>query len=453
MVLLKPKPSFVLLLLRLVLLRTPNAECRNLVSSCLWLPPAARLALQQDKGLQRDCQNFIRRTSGDSLGVSWEPLAVEGYQVANVLFDKIALGPPLQKDSNSAIVNKDERTSSTTNGVVVCFPRCLDHITQRLQLLVDVINANCEQLGYVRATCLLWPKSPCTMMKLSWDPHQSRSKYNAERLGVSQTVAIESTIIKTRDWVDHTLCRLRFCPYTASMERAAVGLETVNVSEGPIGIRHSLSAIGKVANVSDGNLEGEADVRENAVEIPAAALLVSAFWKGVCEMATLPENDVATLLIIAPPCYDQDFRAFCGVCDNLIEPSVQAVRAQDLVGRAWFHPQYEAALVGHSIILPGHALPAAMVQTFVQIHYPPDQTKALSTMPDALDLPTIAKANDMVRWTPHATINLLRRNQLSAAKQVEAILPNPRPNYVYARNVVRIVQESLSANAKKGTIQ
>jgi hypothetical protein len=54
---------------------------------------------------------------------------------------------------------------------------------------------------------------------------------------------------------------------------------------------------------------------------------------------------------------------------------------------------------------------------------------------------TIARANDAVRWTPHATINLLRRSQLTAAKQVEAASSNKKPNAVYARNVLRIIDD------------
>jgi 16S rRNA C967 or C1407 C5-methylase (RsmB/RsmF family) len=58
------------------------------------------------------------------------------------------------------------------------------------------------------------------------------------------------------------------------------------------------------------------------------------------------------------------------------------------------------------------------------------------------DEAVIAHANDAVRWTPHATINLLRRSQLSAAKKLEAAAPNSKPNAIYARNVLRIIEDT-----------
>lgn len=58
-----------------------------------------------------------------------------------------------------------------------------------------------------------------------------------------------------------------------------------------------------------------------------------------------------------------------------------------------------------------------------------------------LDEAAIAHANDAVRWTPHATINLLRRSQLTAAKTLEAAASNSKPNAIYARNVLRIIKD------------
>lgn len=422
------------LLVSVLLSLTAESRNQNAVS-CFWMPPATRLALNQEESLQRDCQIFITQNVGHSKDCSmcWEPSAREGYQVAKSLFDKIAQG---RLDDSSSNLDKPKYE------VAVFFPRWSDQTIQRLQLLADVINANSEELGCVQAICLAWPSAPCTVVKLCWDKNPNK----INKIEPISTSNWESAVADTQDWVENTLCRLRLCPYTASIERAAVGLEVAHVSEGSIGIRHSLSPFAQKEDFG-GYPEVGATVKVGftATSTPAAAL-ASAFWNGVSELATRPEQDVATLLIVAPPTYDGDFVAFYQICDNLIEPMVQAVRAQGLVGRAWFHPKYEASLVHHTTILPGHALPAAMVESFVETYYS-DPKKSTSSLP-TLDGAAIAKANDMVRWTPHATINLLRRSQLTAAKQVEANLPNQRPNFVYARNVIRILQESSVPSAK-----
>jgi hypothetical protein len=232
---------------------------------------------------------------------------------------------------------------------------------------------------------------------------------------------LKGAISETEKWVDDTLCRLKLCPYTASLQRAAIGLETAGVVEGPVVVRHS---------------------QTNVLIDNRAAAVAAAFWQGLTELATQPESSVATLLIVGPESYNDDFREFAAVCDELMEPSVQAVGACDIIGRAWFHPFYCADVVGHSSVLAGHALPSTMVQGFVDQYHGEDS----SYSPDSID-----RANDAVRWTPHATINLLRRSQLTAAKQIEAAAANKKPNAVYARNVLRIIDDDklLSHSMKK----
>ena len=145
--------------------------------------------------------------------------------------------------------------------------------------------------------------------------------------------------------------------------------------------------------------------------------------------------------MVAPASYDNNFLAFASLCDKLIEPSVKATGADSIVGRAWFHPNYEAAAIGHKMILPGHALPSTMVSGFIY---------KLGLDPQLTLIPSdIALANDAVRRTPHATINLLRRSQLNAAKQLEAQMANKRPNSVYAKNVIRILADGVLLRSTK----
>jgi len=353
-------------------------------SLCLVLPPAVRLGLGQEKALRNECERVGK-------GIfAWEPKVSKGYEVATKVFE--------------AIANEDRSSSRMT----MWFPSVKDKSV--VEAITSVVQDNCDRLGLDAVKASSWPDAPATMIYISWttDCAEVISKDNEFESRV------KAAIVDTERWVDDTLCRLALCPYTASLQRAAIGLETAGVTEGPVIVRHSYAA---------------------SFNACRAASLAASFWRGVSELANEPEGEVATLLVIGPEPYDSDFVSFAAVCDELIEPSVQAVGATDVIGRAWFHPLYRAASIGHSTILPGHALPAAMVKGFVNKYNGGDSTPSSET---------IAHANDAVRWTPHATINLLRRSQLTAAKTVEAAAANSKPNAVYARNALRIIDDATS---------
>jgi hypothetical protein len=123
----------------------------------------------------------------------------------------------------------------------------------------------------------------------------------------------------------------------------------------------------------------------------------------VTELANVDERDVATLLIISPSIFDDDFIQFSAVFDQLIEPSVQATGSEVLVGRALFHPKYQASLIGHDKVIAGHALPAKLVEDFMKQYAPSGNERSDNCGGDVdvtegiPDIQTIALAND-VRW-------------------------------------------------------
>jgi hypothetical protein len=239
---------------------------------------------------------------------------------------------------------------------------------------MQVLNDNSHRLGNINVSSTAWPESPATQVRIFKQPSSSSSSFCQDptpaREAGSRAPAITSAIQDTEKWVKEKLCGIRLCPHPASMTRAAVGLESVGMAEGPIVIQHSKD--------------------EDAIGTDAA-LLSLAFWKGATELATVREEKVATFLIIAPTSLDNDFVEFTAVFDELIEPSVQAVGAESIVGRALFHPQYNASLIGHDNIFAGHALPAKMVQgLFVEDQYAEAGTNIIP------DLDAIALANDAV---------------------------------------------------------
>ncbi|CAM9644363.1 unnamed protein product, partial [Heterosigma akashiwo] len=296
---------------------------------------------------------------------------------------------------------------SLSNGTECClvFPLIKDQ--EMLLRLADVINRNSNQLLMnVETEAELYPESPAPFIKLSFP---NKLSYESNRQSPRDGEELERETVKeaTAAWVDNFLGKNQLCPYTASRLAAAIGLKTVGVRPGPVEIRTILPS-------------------ENQNK-PAATL--SYFWSCVSEIANTPEEDLATFLLCCPD-YDEDFSTFVAICDGLVQASIEAVGATDIIGRAWFHPLYETAAVGHSNLIPGHALPHEMVHDFV---------KAQSDK--QLSFEEVSKVNDLVRKTPHATINILRRSQLVAAQEYEMSMPKesrPKANSVYVRNVERL---------------
>ena len=383
---------------------------------CLQLPPSARLAMGQLEALKQDCMN----ASESEKCFHWvDDVQDCDYGLATRIFETIETTMTASSDGDG------------TSKKELWFPK-LDASKEGLNRFVDVLASNSERLGGLRVELSSWPKTPATLIKLWWPSPPPIG----EQEFISNESSISSAVRETEIWVEETLCRLALCPYTASMQRAAVGLESVGVKEGPIIIRHACTSTTTKTPMD--------------ASYAAAAITANAFWKGVSELASKSEEDVATFLIVAPSWYDNEFLEFSRTFDDLIEASVQATRAETIVGRAVFHPRYDSALIGHSEVLPGHALPARMVAGFVEKYLSEDEERVNlksgghETTPTERirpNLEAIAKANDAVRWTPHATLNLLRRSQLKASKVAEAESAKSRPNWIYARNVLRILKQ------------
>ena len=315
--------------------------------------------------------------------------------------------------------------ASSTNACVWMPKMKSREALQMLSKLVVVLNDNTEMLGGWTASLLNWPQAATTGIVLA-----NAKEAAADVIGSTYPVALDTTqqnnaITDTELWVNSTLCGLGLCPYTASMTKAAIGLDSVDVSSGPIVVRHASSTLS--SSLCNG---------DRTCEPSDAVILGASFWNAVVDLARRPETEVATFLLIAPPRYDHHFEDFVATCDNLLERSCKAVAADSIIGKAWFHPSYNSSVVGQDSILPGHALPARMVKEFVDRYF---------SDVEGLDLAAVSRANDAVRHTPHATVNLLRRSQLRASKEAEAASlkggKEGRPNFIYAQNVRRMTAE------------
>ena len=285
---------------------------------------------------------------------------------------------------------------SAARNLTLAFPAASSD--EMLTALAELLNSNSCRLDGLRAAAL--PGAPAPMLRLTV---RSGSE-GARGRSADETAAV---FARTREWVDSRLVRQRLCPFTASSSKAAAGLDMVDVAPGPIAYR----------------ISGAGGSR--------AAALACAFWAAACEVASTPERELSTVLLMAPE-FDDDFGGFVEVCDRLVQPSVQLASAEELIGRAWFHPSYDADAVGHAGVVAGHAVPHTLVAGFFE-----KVGAGPAPPPDAL-----ARANNEIRRTPHATLNLLRRSQLRAAQRFEASTPSaPPPNSVYVRNVQRVLRD------------
>jgi hypothetical protein len=370
------------------------------------------------RSLETHCGVVQYGSAENYVHLRWEPYVQESYEVANVIFQEIA-----RVARERYIDTKASRTPDTR--VISCpsmfQPNHLEAIAKVLQ------SKKCKKfLGLEDASVELYPSSPSPYLQLTFSSPEHDEQPSNETSGINQTsrVTSESTAIcDTENWVDNFLGKYNLCPYTTSVTKAAVGLSLVKV---PVGSVHIV--VGSTNTLDDFQTK---NVDFNKLR---AAELVSSFWSETVTLIQSPESEWATSLVVLPE-YDNDFETFYDICDNIIQPIIEATSSTNYIGRAWFHPKYDADQVGHDSVIAGHAVPHKMVRQFIQTIKGPDSAKSIA--PNDL-----SNANNKVRMTPHATINILRRSQLNAAAQYEKGLGDkkPTPNSIYVRNTMKLIE-------------
>mmetsp|Transcript_26700 Transcript_26700/g.56237 ORF Transcript_26700/g.56237 Transcript_26700/m.56237 type:complete len:417 (+) Transcript_26700:49-1299(+) len=335
----------------------------------------------------------------------WEPALEESYSVACKIFEEIF---------------SYQKSTRSPRKIILSFPS-MSRQTD-LENLANVLQSNeCGLLlGIEDAVSELYPSSPAPYISITF-PAESDVEPNMV-VKESEQASCDDARTNTEDWVNNFLGLYRLCPYTSSVTRAAVGLKSVGVPVGGVHIT--------VGHTGYCNIPSKRKL--NAAEV------TSLFWSEVSFLLNSPQDEWATSLLVFPA-YDLDFDAFIEICDKIVEPSVVATKSTDYIGRAWFHPLYNADAVGHSTVIAGHAIPHKMVEQF--------RASSNDGNKKELHYDSLARANDLVRQTPHATINILRRSQLTKAGDYEKSLGHrgPKPNSVYVRNAVRL-SDSLLGN-------
>jgi hypothetical protein len=352
------------------------------ISRALILPPVdrIRMGLFESECLEDEC-----REASEGFQFYYEIDVEKEYQLGASVFKRIA--------------------QCNREPTKMWFPKCLNRQGE-IDKLTATLNDNSNRLGGLQASCEHWHESPASVISITWDEDVGEDVYVPETPDV-----VELASQNTEAYVMNKVGKLGLCPYTKSMTRAAIGLEGVGVKEGPVIIRHAANAVDFPAKASP------------------AAVMCAMYWQGVQELLERPEEEVATLLLVAPAVYDNDFSAFHQTCDNLIEKSITLLSGS--IGRVWFHPTYELAQVGEST--GGHTVPLSVVERYMD-EFLLDHPGVQRPSPEEMKI-----GHDLSRRSPNAMINLLRGPQLKKAQAKEK-----NHKHIYAKNIVTLLEEELS---------
>jgi hypothetical protein len=216
-------------------------------------------------------------------------------------------------------------------------------------------------------------------------------------LTVKTRCTAEIVVEQTKSWVQRVLVELSICPFTKSSTFSGQGLSDVGVPVGRIAYHAS----------------------------PATALLplLSDTWNAISEMilAGPKGRSGVSSILLAAPAFDEDFDVWAGPVFGVLEASVVACNLESQVGVVCFHPLYATP---DGSTFPGfghmHSLPR-LQQWYRDCTTPARQRPDGSAMQDEdaatdLSLQQIAAGGAWQRRTPHATINVLRADQLQAAE-------------------------------------
>ena len=185
----------------------------------------------------------------------------------------------------------------------------------------------------------------------------------------------------TQAWVHRILVEQGICPFTKSVRSSGQGLTDLGVPVGRIAY-HTSSA-------------------RQICELMADC------WEAIRDMlASGPSGPkgVSSILLAAPH-WDDNFDDWAGPVFCMLEAGVIAAAAEEQVGVVCFHPQY---LTSDGSTWPG----------FGHMHSVPRLRQWLHEQDPACPLTNseIAAGGAWQRRTPHATLNVLRADQLASAE-------------------------------------
>ena len=208
---------------------------------------------------------------------------------------------------------------------------------------------------------------------------------------------------RMQSWVQRILVNLGICPFTKSITYSGQGLSDLNVPVARIAYHTS-----------------------NAVEIPS---LLADAWEAIRDMVLAGPSGKQGIssILLAAPAFDDDFDLWSGPVFAMLEAGVLAAGIEREIGIVCFHNQY-ATPDGSSWPGFGHMHSVPRLQQWLSVQDP--------TTADSLDTEEVAAGGAWQRRTPHATINVLRAEQLEAAEGRRTT------GELYSENIRKLVGKS-----------
>jgi hypothetical protein len=294
-------------------------------------------------------------------------------------------------------------SSSSTTSEIVALPDASRQLVQNWSEIVDFMNQNVvvepssSRGGSIQVSVLL-----------ADDPDSSSvPAIRIERTGDEPCLGPPSSVIdattiqeRTRSWVQRILVEQGICPFTKSDRKSGQGLSDVGVPVGAIAYHASFG--------------------QNVVQLQADT------WRAILEMiqAGPSGKDGISSILLAAPEFDKDFDLWAGPIFAMLEAGVVAAQAQGQIGVVCFHPRY-ATPDGTTWPGFGHMHSVPRLERWYQE----------SSESPVLSRDEIAAGGAWQRRTPHATINVLRADQLEAAEARRS------SGQMYTENIERLVGE------------
>ena len=205
---------------------------------------------------------------------------------------------------------------------------------------------------------------------------------------------------RTQAWVKRILVEQGICPFTKSVKRSGQGLGDLGVPVGGIAY-HGSGANHPITLFRD-------------------------TWEAILEMieAGPSGKEGISSILLAAPNFDDDFDFWAGPVFAMLEASVVAAEAQEQIGVVCFHPRYATP--------DGKSWPG-----FGHMHSVPRLEKWYMEHSERKDLTSeeVAAGGAWQRRTPHATINVLRADQLEKAES------RRMSGSMYTKNIEKLVCE------------
>ena len=299
----------------------------------------------------------------------------------------------------------DGSSTSSKTSEIVALPSASRQLVQNWSEIVDFMNQNVESSSSSRTGTSIQVSMVLT------DPDSSVPAIRMERCGgepLSEELSSSSVTAatpmmiqeRTRSWVRRILVEQGICPFTKSDRKSGQGLGDMGIPVGAIAYHASLG--------------------QSVVQLQADT------WKAILEMihaGPSGKTGISSILLAAPE-FDMDFDLWAGPIFAMLEAGVVAARAEGQIGVVCFHPRYATP---DGTTWPG----------FGHMHSVPRLERWYQETSDCpvLSRDEIAAGGAWQRRTPHATINVLRADQLEAAEARRS------SSQMYTENIERLVGE------------